>query len=793
MNFLSSSSPARLTAARPGAVISLTRIFHEARSLLHEISGLTAALAAMAWIPPASAVAADTADAAAGAGSSIEHMAVVTVSEAPVVSDQYQLPSVIQSVTATKVEDTINAVDVEDAVKYLPSLFVRKRNYGDTQPVLATRTWGLNSSARSLIYADGVLLSALIANNNSIGSPRWGVVTPQEIERIDVIYGPFAAAYAGNSIGAVMEISTRMPDKPEATLTYTQAEQPFSLYSTHNTYPMYQTAVNVGDRIGRWSFWISANDEYTHSQPLTFVTAGTLPANTSGGYLGWNKLGQAADVLGAGNVQDTNLVSAKVKVAYDFSPTIRATYLIGRWNNLTNSTGQSYLRDASGQPTFGGVSGFASSFFNLVEEQTMQSLTVKSAGAGDWDWQATGSLFDFNKDSQNLAASVTPTGTGLGTAGKVSLLGGTGWSTLDLKAAWHPEGRKGGQELSFGVHGDEYKLVNPTYNTSNWQTNQTLTTLSTEGNGLTQTKAAWVQDAWQFAAPFKLTVGGRLEGWRAYDGINVNGATTVIQPGESSSNFSPKGTLAWTVAPAWTLTASAGNAYRYPTAGELYQLVSTGATYTSPNPNLKPEQVWSEEVRADHTLANGSVRLSLFEEDVSNALISQYNTLVPGSSIQYQYVMNVSKLRNRGAELYADQDNVLIHGLEFSGSITYVSSRILADSGQGQLYGSVGKRAPYVPMWRGTLVATYRPNQEWAFTLAGRYSGQQYSTVDNSDTNPDVYGGFDEFFVMDTHANWKFAKGWALSGGIDNLLNRKYFLFHPFPQRTFVAELKRNF
>jgi iron complex outermembrane receptor protein len=46
---------------------------------------------------------------------------------------------------------------------------------------------------------------------------------------------------------------------------------------------------------------------------------------------------------------------------------------------------------------------------------------------------------------------------------------------------------------------------------------------------------------------------------------------------------------------------------------------------------------------------------------------------------------------------------------------------------------------------------------------------------------------------MDTHANWKFAKGWALSGGVDNLLDRKYFLFHPFPQRTFVAELKYAF
>ena len=61
-------------------------------------------------------------------------------------------------------------------MKYLPSIFLRKRNYGDTQATMATRVWGVSSSARSLIFADGVPLTALIANNNTIGGPRWGLV-----------------------------------------------------------------------------------------------------------------------------------------------------------------------------------------------------------------------------------------------------------------------------------------------------------------------------------------------------------------------------------------------------------------------------------------------------------------------------------------------------------------------------------------------------------------------------------------------------------------------------------------
>ncbi|MGH6739517.1 MAG: hypothetical protein ACREDY_10905 [Bradyrhizobium sp.] len=77
----------------------------------------------------------------------------------PAAVTRYQLPQESFSINAKRIEETINLKDPEDAVKYMPSLFVRKRNDGDNQAVLATRTWGLNSSARSLIYYDDLLIS----------------------------------------------------------------------------------------------------------------------------------------------------------------------------------------------------------------------------------------------------------------------------------------------------------------------------------------------------------------------------------------------------------------------------------------------------------------------------------------------------------------------------------------------------------------------------------------------------------------------------------------------------------
>src|SRR5262247_4506741 len=148
------------------------------------------------------------------------------------------------SITARKVEETVNLMDTEDAVKYLPSVFLRKRNNGDTQATMATRVWGTSSSARSLIFADGVPLTALIANNNTVGGPRWGLVAPPEVERIDMMMGPYSAAYAGNSMGAVMEITTRLPKKLEGQIQQTQSLQTFSLYGTDRKFGTTQTTVN---------------------------------------------------------------------------------------------------------------------------------------------------------------------------------------------------------------------------------------------------------------------------------------------------------------------------------------------------------------------------------------------------------------------------------------------------------------------------------------------------------------------------------------------------------------------
>ena len=137
-----------------------------------------------------------------------------------------------------------------------------------------------------------------------------------------------------------------------------------------------------------------------------------------------------------------------------------------------------------------------------------------------------------------------------------------------------------------------------------------------------------------------------------------------------------------------------------------------------------------------------------------------------------------------------------MRGFSLNGSVTWVDARILENKGYVATTAgatSVGKRTPYVPEWRATLVASYKPDDRWTYTVAGRYSGRVYATVDNTDINTHTYQGFDGYTVFDARVRYRVDRHWSAALGVDNLTNRDYFLFHPFPQRTVFAELKYDF
>lgn len=742
------------------------------------------------------------AQAADDAPERVKSLGVVTVTGGQPSSLPTQIPTTIEGITREEIQTRINATDSEDALKYMPSLLVRKRYIGDyNHAILSTRASGTGNSARSAVYADGILLSNYLGNGIANGTnyaPRWGLVTPEEIERVDVMYGPFSAAYPGNSAGAVVDYVTRMPTQLEAHVKAGYSSQPFDLYNTHRTFNSWQTSASLGSRSGDWSWWIDVSRTDSQGQPLTFTTAtvasgtaGRAGTPVTGAVLGLNTTNTPWYILGTGTQYHTIQDHAKLKLAYDFSSTVRATYTLGWWQNTAEGRPATYLGNSSGQPVYTGLVNIANRSFGLGptafpltndnQTHSMHGLSVKSNTQGEWDWEVAASLYDYATDQQR-APTIAPPLANFGGAGTLQDQGGTGWNTVAAKGTWRPQGVGGAHIVDFGVGRDAYKLGILKNNVLGSWLDGPPTSLVSDVGGRSQTLSAWAQDAWSFAPKWKAVLGLRYEDWKAMDGFTSTATNTLAYPDRGESDFSPKAAIAYQWTQDTVLKASLGRAVRYPTVGELYGTTTGGALSFINDPFLKPEKSWTSELSAEKDLGNALARATLFHETTDDALYSQ---LIPNTTISR--VQNIEKVRTTGFELAYTGQDVLVRGVEVGASLTFADSKIVANPGNP---ASVGKWQPRVPRWRSTVFATYKPDVQWAFTAAARYSGTQYSNLDNSDVNGFAYFGASRYFTVDLRARYQIDKRWSAALGIDNANNYQYWNFHPYPQRTYTAELR---
>lgn len=753
---------------------------------------LVAVLPPFALLILASAIA-HAAEEGAAATPMSEVVVTARVSEEERPNVPANLPAVTEGISATQLQQTVNLTSAEDALKYLPSLDVRKRFVGDRSSPVASRTTGSGFGARGLVYVDDLLISNLLGNDNTTYTPRWSMIAPAEIQRIDVIYGPYSALYPGNAMGSVVQVTTRMPEKFEAHASVQGFQESLKVYGTDERYTGSQLAAALGTKHKGVSLWLSANHLDSHGHPMSFATAqapfGSASNVATGAVPDKDMFNKDRLILGATGIDHTRQDNLKFKLGYDFTPATTATYTLGLWQNDSDISYDSYLRDAGGATVYSGIYRINGISYNIPNtsfrlqtqdaEHWMHALSLKNQSS-DWTWEAVASLYDYGTDEARVQAT---TGSNNGT---LTRMDGTGWKTLDLRGEWHPEALA--HAVSFGYHFDHYTLQTVVQNVTNWTGSESGTRASAFA-GDTETQAVYVQDAWQFAEQWQAILGLRYEQWRAYDGSVSSSNTTQNFTDRDDAFTSPKAALVYRPTHDWTLRASVGRAYRLPTVAELYQgSLPNGANNVAyNNPDLKPEKVLASELSAEHVLASGLLRATLFNEDNEDALIKQ---TVPGITGSTTYFVNVGKIRTQGAEVAWQGTDVFVPRFDLSSSLTYARSEILEDAAHPEYVGKTNYR---LPLWRARLVGTFRQTEKLNYSLAGRYSGRQYATLDDSDSNFNTYFGFASYTVFDAKLNYRINRHFQTSLGVDNLANKTYFQFHPYQGRTVMGEIKFDY
>jgi iron complex outermembrane recepter protein len=508
-------------------------------------------------------------------------------------------------------------------------------------------------------------------------------------------------------------------------------------------------------------------------------------------------LGRQRAVFGAnsGAIDHTVQNQWKLRGGYALTDWLEAEGFVGEWRNDTENENRTFMRDANGQPVWEGRVIADGIVFDVPatalapsvrDERHLQwGTTLRTTRDLGWNGSAVYSGYRIREDFTLQANTPDPVAAS-GGPGTNSERDGTGWQTLELQGVYTPSAGDwtgGAHTLAFGYHRNDYRLESPVFETADWRSRSGALTQDVRGE--TSLQALYVQDAWDVADRWVLTLGVRYEEWEASDGFQfVSGVVPEIYPARAESEWSPKAALSFRPHEEWLVRLSAGRGVRFPTVAELFLGTVTSSQITRNDPNLKPEVSDAVDLTLEYQPAFGRVRVSLFQDDIRDTIWNQVNVFVFPSR---NTVQNVDRVRTRGIETAFSIDGVGIDTLAIEGSLAYASSRILRNDNHPDY---VGNRWPRVPDWRGNLQAVWRPTPSWIASLGFRYSGNTFGRLENDDFNGDTYGGISRARSWDGRVAYTTANGTELAIGIDNITNDRAYQSHPYPSRTAFAEVR---
>lgn len=681
----------------------------------------------------------------------------------------------------------INAVNAEDVVRYAPALIVRKRYIGDANATLSFRNMHTTQTPRALVTVDGFAISNFLGAD-FFTAPKWAVLAPDDIARAEIIYGPTSARYSGNSMGGTMLIKTRNITETGARLSAQVFGQNYKYYKTDEDLFGWSVDAGFDFALGdRGGISVSYRHFENEGQPQEWRTV-----NASSLYGNQGIVDKELSFLRIG-AQDSTVDSTedqfRLRAQYDLGGgwELRglAALLVDREDTLNP---KSFLRDAGGAETFIGISGVNVGIAKSTELLTGIGLSGEAAG---WKLDLSFSRFDVLDDKERRSDNFDVVTGARPVTGRL-MTNDAYWNSFEGTA----ERSFGAHALALGLSYAGYSDDNRTHNTPDWL-RASVTGLRDASGGKTRLVGAFIEDAITLAPQLTATLGLRYENWRASDGFLTNGGTTVSYGSRSHDAWSPKASLSFRPDDLTEIVASAALATRFPTVRELYQagLIAYGPNVgqldlNGFNPDLKPERAIDLQLTASRRIGNVKVTLSGYRQDVKDTIFSQTIAIpdsVTGDLTQTSLMTNIGKVRTWGADLIVSAENVLIHGLSLDANASWINAEVTRNPLNPAL---VGNTFPRVPKWRANASVRYSPSADWTLAANFRHQSTPDRNIENNSTSLcDTFYCVSTFSFVDLKATRRFGS-FELSAGVDNLLDEKAFVYHPYPGRTFVLSLR---
>ena len=697
--------------------------------------------------------------------------------------------------------DSINSITIEDLVKYEPSLIVRRRFIGDPNGTLGMRGSNMFQTTRSMVFADGIPLHYFLQTRWN-GSPRWSLVSPDEIGEIEVIYGPFSAEYSGNAMGGAINIETVIPDERRFHVQGSLFRQNFDEVGFDDDLNGSKWFASYADKLGKVSLYTSYNHLENESQPMTFMFGREATPTggeqvVTGAVAGVNEYGEPVAYFADSDISDVSTDQLKLKLGYDMGDWFGLINVAFEDRSSTSDDVGNYLLAADGTPVWSGdvtQDGIAFEVDNddfAVGAMERQSLLVggrlKGSVSEHFWLELNLSLFEILKDESRDSAA-NPADPLFTPAGSVRIYDDTGWKTAELKMQTDRLFGNDRLNLVGGYLYEQYSLRIENYDSMDYAAGVRSTPTSFSG-GETDMHAFYLQSGWQFATAWDLTVGARYESWSSNDGFYHDFRRNNVQDHQdrSESRISPKFSLGFSPGNDWNYRYSIARAYRFPIVEELFQNERRTTGTSLANANLEPEDGLHHNVMIERRIDGGYVRLNLFREDIEDVIFAQtaivdnrpLNTFIP-----------IGRVETTGTEVVFNQREILDSSLDVRVNASYVDAKITENSANTALEG---KTFPRMPEWRAHLLLTYHVNDRWDIGGGLRYASDSYGDLDNADSASNVFGAHDGYTLLNLRTNYWVNDQTRLSLGVDNLSNEIAYVHHPWPGRTAFLEAAVDF
>ncbi|MFM5884833.1 MAG: TonB-dependent receptor [Novosphingobium sp.] len=706
----------------------------------------------------------------------------------------------------------VNAFNTEDLMKYAPNFFVRKRYAGDSNGVPGFRGTHSTQSARTLVMVDGFVVSNFLGNSFGF-APKWGVVGPGEVAQFDIVYGPYSARYPGNAMGGIVNITTRDPHETGAFAAVQGFVQPYRQFATTADYAGYSGEAGLGwkQQDGPLSLRLTGRWFRNDGQPMTFLglipVSGAAGTPVTGAVIDPEHVRAAAAGTGIPGAPGTatnpyfaaqspariTQQQAKLKLGYD-DGAITGQALFAYWHNADSQTRPDcYLRDAAGNPVCDGrvtigaqiYTAAGANFSSTVRDEYLAGLKLAAPLGADTTARLALSTYrvarsdGFTSDGYARGRS--------GGSGTLAAQGPTGWWTGDLTI----ENKGAARELAFGLSANRYRTDLARYTLPVWNS-AAGKAFATRSFGTTRQLSAWAEARW-LAAPLGLTMGLRYDNWRAFDGglTRLGNGSLAGQPvtgayaARTADAVSPSLSFEYRLAGGTRLQLSLAMATRFPTVGELFQGSLNGDGSFNPDsfdPNLRPERSKDANLVVAHDFGVLKLTGSAFYQRVDDTVFAFAGFNQNG--VTTSNFKNIDLTRQFGFEAIAETHDWPLPGLSIDANLAYTDSKTLRNRANP---AAEGVQFPRIPKWRINASARYAVSDRVNAALGLRYASRPNTDLFGLQRG-DTFGFTSELFALDARINWNLSDSLRLSAGADNLTNDRAWVFHPYPQRTFLVE-----